>query len=125
MSILQKIKGFFKKKTVFKPKKRINALFSVVQLIIYGVGMDMAFNKVAEIDFKLATGQISALEAHGFFYVYLLIVGGFFMAMGFFRLLEIYWYIKDVKQSLYTVTNEWALKSFKVVKKEIWLKVQE
>lgn len=108
MKYLDKIRGFVGKKTEFKPMSKFNLYFKTIQLIIYGVGLDMAFAKAYELDVLYFNGQITEAAAHGLSYAYYLGVGGVFMGLGFFRLLEIYWYIKDyndVKEYSYSLTT--------------------
>jgi hypothetical protein len=70
-------------------------IFKCIQLYIYVVGLDLAGAQLA-----VFSGEIN------FMYIYYCGVQGFFLGAGFYRVLEIYWYGKDlVTDSLNTVTE--------------------
>lgn len=80
---------------------RFNFVIMCLQLYIYAVGLELTGLRIYDLEFK---SQVFGLD-----YVYFCGLNGLFLGLGVYRLLEIYWYAKDVNYSLNTVTNEEVL----------------
>jgi hypothetical protein len=98
-----KIKAFIQKKKPSPVYSRRKFIFLALQLVVYAIGMDVFGQKIASIDIAYSLNQLTKDQAYNFAYAYYCGINGLFMGLGFFRLLELYWWAKD---SLLTLHSE-------------------
>lgn len=100
MAFLRKIWLFTKKKREVTEYSRGQFWFMCIQLIVYGVGLDLTGLKIYSFENQIV--KLAPIDSLSQVYFYGL--HGLFLALGLFRLFELYWYAKDVNKALYTVT---------------------
>jgi hypothetical protein len=82
-------------------------LFKCGLLLLAVYALDFCGIKVSSVDFLVINGQLNPVAAYGFSYYFYLAAQGLVLGLGFWRLLEIYWFGKQlVTDALYTVTTD-------------------
>lgn len=71
-----------------------------VSFLIACFGMDLASARIGWYDYQVWNGFMSGAEAHGVYYAWCCVLVGLFFGLALFRIMEMYWFGKDLANKL-------------------------
>ena len=93
---------FLRAKSVSPRYTRRQWSMKAVSAFIAFIGMDLAGSRVGYYDNQVQLMLMTPAEAYGAYYAYSCAVTGLFMGFALWRILELYWWAKDVVEGKIT-----------------------